>query len=498
MARQVTQYDLLISCPGDIKEEIPLINKAVNEFNTLFSDALGISIRTKHWSKNAYAQSGNKPQALLNEQFVSDCDAAVALFWTRFGTPTDEYGSGTEEEIEIMLGSGKQVFMYFSDKPSPPSQHNAAEYARVKAFREKYKGRGLYFNYTTDDEFYKLFFAHLTQHFIAEKRVAEVRAERVPELLLRGIDCEGKLSEAAVFQPLKMNTERTLQGEIEEIKELIRQISDIHVVMLSGTLGSIYRGLNSPVEVSPEIVDAINEAAKSLGISLPEDFFCVGNLTKDYLSAPSLFSGPQYNGSPDEKLKHSLIQKLYRKINEACSWGSAEDGFKNIMCVKLALANDGTAADDEIEITLQIPQSQYLTLDELPALDENTMKYLTRDCDLYDLLGIHGTAEYTDYDSSTARQPQTAPPRSVPVLPCDIDYAEDYREELEDIFCYEVYPDGDDYVIKLSIDHLKHHTVVAFPAALLLKENPGVINFTITSKNAADVISSQICVQQGD
>lgn len=238
MARQVTQYDLLISCPGDIKEEIALVDKAVNEFNTLFSDALGISICTKHWSKNAYAQSGNKPQALLNEQFVNDCDAAVALFWTRFGTPTDEYGSGTEEEIEIMLGSGKQVFMYFSDKPIPPSQHNAAEYARVQAFREKYKGRGLYFNYTTDDEFYKLFFAHLTQHFIAEKRVAEVRAERVPELLLRGIDCEGKLSEAAVFQPLKLNTERTLQGEVEEIKELISQVSDIHVPVLSGTLGS--------------------------------------------------------------------------------------------------------------------------------------------------------------------------------------------------------------------------------------------------------------------
>lgn len=132
MPRSVTQYDLLISCPGDIHSELPLINKAVEEFNSLFSDTLGISIRTKHWSKNAYAQSGGKPQALLNGQFVKDCDAAVALFWTRFGTPTDEYGSGTEEEIEIMLGSGKQVFMYFSDKPISPSRHNIVEWSIVK------------------------------------------------------------------------------------------------------------------------------------------------------------------------------------------------------------------------------------------------------------------------------------------------------------------------------------------------------------------------------
>lgn len=35
--------------------------------------------------------------------------AAVAIFWTKFGTPTDKYGSGTEEEIEEMLSSNKQV-----------------------------------------------------------------------------------------------------------------------------------------------------------------------------------------------------------------------------------------------------------------------------------------------------------------------------------------------------------------------------------------------------
>lgn len=70
MPQNVTQYDLLISCPGDIKEEIEIINRTVQKFNDQFSDTLGISIRTRHWSKNSYLQSGGKPQALLNEQFV--------------------------------------------------------------------------------------------------------------------------------------------------------------------------------------------------------------------------------------------------------------------------------------------------------------------------------------------------------------------------------------------------------------------------------------------
>ena len=170
MPKNIVQYDLLISCPGDITSEIPVIEDAVSQFNTQFSDALGISIRTKHWRKNSYAQSGGKPQALLNEQFVNDCDAAVAILWTRFGTPTDEYGSGTEEEVEIMLSSGKQVFMYFSDKPLSPSQMNGESYKKVQAFRDKYKDRGIYFTYSTDEEFRTMFFAHLSQYFLRQSR----------------------------------------------------------------------------------------------------------------------------------------------------------------------------------------------------------------------------------------------------------------------------------------------------------------------------------------
>ena len=96
MPKNIVLYDLLISCPGDIKSEIKVIEEVVEEFNQQFATTLGISIRTRHWSKSAYAQSGGKPQELLNKQFVDNCDAAVALFWTRFGTPTDKYGSGSE------------------------------------------------------------------------------------------------------------------------------------------------------------------------------------------------------------------------------------------------------------------------------------------------------------------------------------------------------------------------------------------------------------------
>ncbi len=81
-----------------------------------------------------------------------------------------------------MLSSGKQVFMYFSDKPLSPSQMNAESYKNVQAFREKYKDRGVYFTYSSDEEFKKLFFAHLSQYFLSEKRVADIKGERHSKL----------------------------------------------------------------------------------------------------------------------------------------------------------------------------------------------------------------------------------------------------------------------------------------------------------------------------
>ena len=88
----------------------------------------------------------------------------MAVFWTRFGTPTDEYGSGTEEEIEELINSGKQVFLYFSDCPLNPSSIKQAQYEKVLAFREKYKG--YYGTYATHDEFKKKFLNHLSLYFV--------------------------------------------------------------------------------------------------------------------------------------------------------------------------------------------------------------------------------------------------------------------------------------------------------------------------------------------
>ena len=187
----ITAYDLLISCPGDVGKYVDIVKECVDEFNRYIGRINDAMIVCKHWSTDSYAQSGDKPQELLNAQFVRDCDVAVALFWTRFGTPTDKYGSGSEEEIEELLSRGRQVFLYFIDEPISPSVMNNDQYEKVQTFRENYKDRGIYRVVNNVVEFKKLFTNDLNLYFspiVTGDKDADDKEVESPDLLVVGYE----------------------------------------------------------------------------------------------------------------------------------------------------------------------------------------------------------------------------------------------------------------------------------------------------------------------
>lgn len=505
MPKNVTQYDLMISCPGDIKEEIEVIEKVVQKFNDQFSDTLGISIRTRHWRKNSYPQSGGKPQALLNEQFVLNCDAAVALFWTRFGTPTDQYDSGTEEEIEIMLDAGKQVFVYFSEKPVPPSEMDNEGYAKVQALKRKYRDRGIYFDYSTVEEFERIFYAHLTQYFLSVK----VQPERNSQLVLRGIQEDGFLCENPTVLNFKLNSHQNSQTLFSEIKELYQKIDSMHMGQriladrdennqtLLESLASIGDKLFPPVEIEEETKSIIVSVAKMFNISLSDDFFYLGNLSKN-ASAVTVLGGCSYTGSPEEELKYELIEKLHRTILKFSDWMIIEEAFAGLLCVKLAIENHGTAIDEDVEVELLFKTGGLLPQDKFPTIqDENAIKYLLDTCNLKDLLSISSTAQYKTYENS--QRPifhggsNSTVHWSYPYL--GRDYQQEYRDSIADIYHYEVFNEKDRCIVKIKFDYIKHHTVIAFPTPIFLQEIPSEIEYRITSQNSPDILSGKLLVE---
>lgn len=174
MPNNITVYDLLISCPSDVAEYVDMLEKEVLHFNNFFGRFNNVIIRTRHWSKDSYSESGI-PQELLNKQIVDSSDLALAVFWTRFGTPTENYGSGTEEEIERMLAMGKQVFLYFLDKPVCPSKINQEQYKKIQTFMNKHKNEGIFFNVPDEKTLANKFRENLELYFDSIIRGAEFK-----------------------------------------------------------------------------------------------------------------------------------------------------------------------------------------------------------------------------------------------------------------------------------------------------------------------------------
>lgn len=134
-------YTMFISCPSDVDEFISDIKEAVDDFNNTYGKKNGIIINTTHWKKDSYPHSSKEKSAQeeINMQLLSEADMMAGFFWTRFGQPTEKYGSGTEEEINYMLDNGKDVFLYFLDKEVAPSKIDAEQLMRINEFRSKRK-----------------------------------------------------------------------------------------------------------------------------------------------------------------------------------------------------------------------------------------------------------------------------------------------------------------------------------------------------------------------
>ena len=175
MPNNIIVYDLLISCPSDVAEYVDMLEKEVLHFNNFFGRSNNIIVRTRHWSKDSYSEFGNPPQELLNKQIVDSSDLALGVFWTRFGTPTENYGSGTEEEIERMLAMGKQVFLYFLDKPVCPSQINQEQYKKIQTFMNKHKNEGIFFSVQDEKTLANKFRENLELYFDSIIRGAEFK-----------------------------------------------------------------------------------------------------------------------------------------------------------------------------------------------------------------------------------------------------------------------------------------------------------------------------------
>jgi hypothetical protein len=89
----------LIISPGDVAEARTAISNAIAFWNAQVGRGREVRIEPVMWEVHSRPDVGDHPQAIINRQLVDDCNFGLAVFWTRLGSPTKEYASGSVEEI---------------------------------------------------------------------------------------------------------------------------------------------------------------------------------------------------------------------------------------------------------------------------------------------------------------------------------------------------------------------------------------------------------------
>lgn len=154
-------FNVMIASPGDVASERAIVRDVIYEWNAVHSGTRKIVLLPVGWETHSSPEMGAPAQEIINSQVLVKCDLLVGIFWTRIGTPTEKHLSGTVEEIEEHVTSGKPAMLYFSSQPVAEGTADPSQVQMLNEFKKSCRGRSLYESYDSHSEFKEKFYRHL-------------------------------------------------------------------------------------------------------------------------------------------------------------------------------------------------------------------------------------------------------------------------------------------------------------------------------------------------
>lgn len=148
MVKTTLTATVFVSSPGDVQQERDSVQTTVAKWNSRNSAARGVTFRVWAWEENSVPDLGNDAQDVMNTQVPIDYDVLVGIFWSRLGTPTGRFGSGSQEEIEAAIERRVKtgfphVALYFKKDNFPIDKIDISQLERLREFEKDIKSRAL-------------------------------------------------------------------------------------------------------------------------------------------------------------------------------------------------------------------------------------------------------------------------------------------------------------------------------------------------------------------
>jgi formylglycine-generating enzyme required for sulfatase activity len=221
---------VFVSSPGDVKDERAELDEVVQRINATTGSEKRVRLELFKWERNVVPQIGPPAQTVVDEQTPA-YDIYLGILAHRFGTPTGQYGSGTEDEFRDALQKWATfgtpwILFYFDDGPVNPSQLDLVQYGKVRDFRDELEARGLYATYQGVRGTPEAFFDKVEQHL-------RLVLQRIPALEQEG--SERARSRPPQGMPLAVPSAYRLwlQGQCADLEFQGLQLKHGHAVRLN-------------------------------------------------------------------------------------------------------------------------------------------------------------------------------------------------------------------------------------------------------------------------
>ncbi|WP_068472484.1 hypothetical protein [Saccharicrinis aurantiacus] len=153
MSYKAEVYNVMIASPSDVLKERGITREIVNSWNFINSDKTKIVLLPTGWETHSSPLMGERAQDLIHKQVTDKADLLIGIFWTRIGTKTGDFESGTIEEIERHIKKNKPAMLYFSEAPVRMDSVESIQYKKLMKFKKECFDKGLVETYSTIEEF---------------------------------------------------------------------------------------------------------------------------------------------------------------------------------------------------------------------------------------------------------------------------------------------------------------------------------------------------------
>jgi len=322
-------FKVMLASPEDIHKERDIIREVLAKWNDVNSESRGIVLLPVGWETHSTPEMGDHPQKILNKQILKDCDLLVGVFWTRIGTSTGDYPSGTVEEIEEHFKTGKPVMIYFSSAQVKPDEFNSKQYDELKKFKKTIETRCIFKEYKNVDNYKEIFYQDLSI-MLNKNPYFTTTIEEIPESI------KSPASNHAIIKSLLSKEAMVLLLEAsQDINGDILRLSSFGGLSIS-TNGKEFINNNSPEDEA--IWEGAIEDLEDLGLikdrgnkreifKLTREGYKVITIIKNELN--KLFgSSPEIN--IEEIYNKPVMNKILEAIENALTTGTNSTVFMDI------------------------------------------------------------------------------------------------------------------------------------------------------------------------